>query len=130
MSLLTFSSVFEPLTLFSIFTFNFALPFRSPVKHYPGSVSHMTFRGEYKLPVLLQVTHPACLPFTCKLLVLFILFRVRDGVAVQHFTFVLTDLEGCQRFGFCRLTNSTHTCLCILRYSVVYLSVSRCQIVF
>nr|XP_043871932.1 DENN domain-containing protein 1B isoform X1 [Solea senegalensis] len=42
--------------------------------------------------------------------------RVRDGVAVQHFTFVLTDLQGCQRFGFCRLTNSTHTCLCILSY--------------
>ncbi|XP_073327949.1 DENN domain-containing protein 1B isoform X2 [Pagrus major] len=42
--------------------------------------------------------------------------RLRDGVAVQHFTFVLTDLEGCQRFGFCRLTNSTRTCLCILSY--------------
>ncbi|XP_040891544.1 DENN domain-containing protein 1B isoform X2 [Toxotes jaculatrix] len=42
--------------------------------------------------------------------------KVRDVVAVQHFTFVLTDLEGCQRFGFCRLTNSTHTCLCILSY--------------
>ncbi|XP_076585578.1 DENN domain-containing protein 1B isoform X2 [Chaetodon auriga] len=42
--------------------------------------------------------------------------KVRDGVAVQHFTFVLTDLEGCQRFGFCRLTNNTHTCLCILSY--------------
>uniref|UniRef100_A0A8D2ZNG5 DENN domain containing 1C n=1 Tax=Scophthalmus maximus TaxID=52904 RepID=A0A8D2ZNG5_SCOMX len=42
--------------------------------------------------------------------------RVRGGVAVQHFTFVLTDLEGCQRFGFCRLTNSTQTCLCILSY--------------
>ncbi|XP_008300940.1 DENN domain-containing protein 1C isoform X2 [Stegastes partitus] len=42
--------------------------------------------------------------------------RARDAVAVQHFTFVLTDLEGCQRFGFCRLANSTHTCLCILSY--------------
>ncbi|XP_034452934.1 DENN domain-containing protein 1B isoform X2 [Hippoglossus hippoglossus] len=42
--------------------------------------------------------------------------RVRAGVAVQHFTFVLTDLEGCQRFGFCRLANSMHTCLCILSY--------------
>ncbi|CAN9509988.1 unnamed protein product [Ophioblennius macclurei] len=42
--------------------------------------------------------------------------RARDAVAVQHFTFVLTDLQGCQRFGFCRLTNSTHTCLCILSY--------------
>ncbi|XP_072512850.1 DENN domain-containing protein 1B isoform X2 [Salminus brasiliensis] len=42
--------------------------------------------------------------------------RVKEGVAVQHFTFVLTDLEGCQRFGFCRLTSSSQTCLCILSY--------------
>lgn len=42
--------------------------------------------------------------------------RVKDSVAVQHFTFVLTDLEGCQRFGFCRLTSSSQTCLCILSY--------------
>ncbi|KAM6971819.1 DENN domain-containing protein 1B [Aplochiton taeniatus] len=49
-----------------------------------------------------------CFPFDIK--------RVRDGVAVQHFTFVLTDLEGCQRFGFCRLNNSSQTCLCILSY--------------
>ncbi|XP_031418401.1 DENN domain-containing protein 1B isoform X2 [Clupea harengus] len=42
--------------------------------------------------------------------------RVRETVAVQHFTFVLTDLEGCQRFGFCRLTSSSETCLCILSY--------------
>ncbi|KAK2818286.1 hypothetical protein Q7C36_022219 [Tachysurus vachellii] len=42
--------------------------------------------------------------------------RARDGVAVQHFTFALTDLEGCQRFGFCRLTSSSQTCLCILSY--------------
>ncbi|XP_040041539.2 DENN domain-containing protein 1B isoform X1 [Gasterosteus aculeatus] len=42
--------------------------------------------------------------------------RARERVAVQHFTFVLTDLEGCQRFGFCRLANNTNTCLCILSY--------------
>ncbi|XP_054635005.1 DENN domain-containing protein 1B isoform X2 [Dunckerocampus dactyliophorus] len=42
--------------------------------------------------------------------------RVREGVAVQHFTFVLTDLDGCQRFGFCRLTNRAQTCLCMLSY--------------
>ncbi|KAJ0033224.1 hypothetical protein NQD34_000332 [Periophthalmus magnuspinnatus] len=42
--------------------------------------------------------------------------RARDGVAVQHFTFALTDLEGCQRFGFCRLANTSQTCLCILSY--------------
>ncbi|KAM9857604.1 DENN domain-containing protein 1B [Aulostomus maculatus] len=42
--------------------------------------------------------------------------RVKERVAVQHFTFALTDIEGCQRFGFCRLTSSTQTCLCILSY--------------
>ncbi|XP_077460923.1 DENN domain-containing protein 1B [Stigmatopora argus] len=42
--------------------------------------------------------------------------RTREGVAVQHFTFALTDLEGFQRFGFCRLTGSTQTCLCIVSY--------------
>ncbi|KAJ8246291.1 hypothetical protein GJAV_G00265940 [Gymnothorax javanicus] len=42
--------------------------------------------------------------------------RVKETVAIQHFTFVLTDLEGCQRFGFCRLTSSSRTCLCILSY--------------
>lgn len=49
-----------------------------------------------------------CFPFDIQ--------RVRDGVAVQHFTFVLTDLEGCQRFGFCRLNNNSQTSLCILSY--------------
>ncbi|XP_051992836.1 DENN domain-containing protein 1B-like [Xyrauchen texanus] len=42
--------------------------------------------------------------------------RAKDTSAVQHFTFVLTDLEGCQRFGFCRLTSSSQTCMCILSY--------------
>ena len=43
------------------------------------------------------------------------ILRVQDGVAVQHFTVVLTDLEGCQRFGFCRLNSTNKTCLCMLR---------------
>ncbi|KAJ8001486.1 hypothetical protein DPEC_G00169990 [Dallia pectoralis] len=42
--------------------------------------------------------------------------KVKDVAAVQHFTFVLTDLEGCQRFGFCRLASSSYTCLCMLSY--------------
>ncbi|XP_056128014.1 DENN domain-containing protein 1B isoform X3 [Rhinichthys klamathensis goyatoka] len=42
--------------------------------------------------------------------------RAKDTVAVQHFAFVLTDLEGCQRFGFCRLTSSSQTCFCILSH--------------
>ncbi|XP_048352641.1 DENN domain-containing protein 1B isoform X2 [Sphaerodactylus townsendi] len=34
----------------------------------------------------------------------------------QHFTFVLTDIESKQRFGFCRLTPGGKVCLCILSY--------------
>ncbi|KAM7418859.1 hypothetical protein PAMA_016132 [Pampus argenteus] len=55
-----------------------------------------------------QILSRFCFPYDIQ--------RASYGVAVQHFTFVLTDLEGCQRFGFCRLTNSTQTCLCILSY--------------
>nr|XP_061844096.1 DENN domain-containing protein 1C isoform X2 [Nerophis lumbriciformis] len=42
--------------------------------------------------------------------------KMGEGVAVQHFSFALTDLEGCQRFGFCRLSNRARTCLCMLSY--------------
>ncbi|KAJ8371591.1 hypothetical protein AAFF_G00307030 [Aldrovandia affinis] len=56
----------------------------------------------------LQTLPQFCFPYDIE--------RVRETVAVQHFTFVLTDLEGCQRFGFCRLTSSSRTCLCILSY--------------
>lgn len=84
----------------------------------------MTFKGEYKLAGLpwLSLFQVNSLAWLCSYMSTSHcarLHRVRDGVAVQHFTFVLTDLEGCQRFGFCRLTNSTRTCLCILRYICV-----------
>ncbi|XP_072569982.1 DENN domain-containing protein 1A isoform X2 [Paramormyrops kingsleyae] len=34
----------------------------------------------------------------------------------QNFTFVLTDIESKQRFGFCRLSAGAHNCFCILSY--------------
>lgn len=108
-----------------LLTHTFLSHSRSLVKHYPGSASRMTYKGEYKLAGLsLTVFCPGCFqPFSLSLHMstphCIHLHRVREGVAVQHFTFVLTDLEGSQRFGFCRLTNSTHTCLCILRYTRV-----------
>lgn len=83
---------------------------RNPSKHYPGFASLMTSKSEYPSPAL-----PCRFFFTSSSYYIH-LHRVRDGVAVQHFTFVLTDLEGSQRFGFCRLTNGTRTCLCMLRY--------------
>ncbi|XP_078605665.1 DENN domain-containing protein 1B-like isoform X7 [Branchiostoma floridae x Branchiostoma japonicum] len=37
-------------------------------------------------------------------------------VSGQHFTFVLTDIDSKQRFGFCRHSPGTRSCLCILSY--------------
>ncbi|KAG7480528.1 hypothetical protein MATL_G00057080 [Megalops atlanticus] len=34
----------------------------------------------------------------------------------QNFTFVLTDIESKQRFGFCRLSSGARSCFCILSY--------------
>uniref|UniRef100_A0A8B9MAW9 uDENN domain-containing protein n=1 Tax=Accipiter nisus TaxID=211598 RepID=A0A8B9MAW9_9AVES len=33
----------------------------------------------------------------------------------QNFTFVLTDIDSKQRFGFCRLSSGAKSCFCILR---------------
>ncbi|XP_069086528.1 DENN domain-containing protein 1C isoform X2 [Pleurodeles waltl] len=42
--------------------------------------------------------------------------RVKESTVVQNFTFVLTDLDGNQRFGFCRLSVGYKACICILSY--------------
>ncbi|KAG7230607.1 hypothetical protein INR49_025324 [Caranx melampygus] len=34
----------------------------------------------------------------------------------QNFTFVLTDIDSKQRFGFCRLTQGCRVCICLLSY--------------
>lgn len=42
--------------------------------------------------------------------------RAKECPTVQHFTFALTDVEGKQHFGFCRLAIGFRACLCLLRY--------------
>lgn len=39
-----------------------------------------------------------------------------ESFAVDHFTFVLTDIEGKFKFGFCRHATGALTCLCIVSY--------------
>uniref|UniRef100_A0A4W4FBF6 UDENN domain-containing protein n=1 Tax=Electrophorus electricus TaxID=8005 RepID=A0A4W4FBF6_ELEEL len=38
------------------------------------------------------------------------------GQVGQNFTFVLTDIDSKQRFGFCRLSSGAQSCYCILSY--------------
>uniref|UniRef100_A0A3Q3R220 UDENN domain-containing protein n=1 Tax=Monopterus albus TaxID=43700 RepID=A0A3Q3R220_MONAL len=39
-----------------------------------------------------------------------------DNQVGQNFTFVLTDIDSKQRFGFCRLTQGCRVCICLLSY--------------
>ncbi|KAJ7332390.1 hypothetical protein JRQ81_014570 [Phrynocephalus forsythii] len=55
---------------------------------------------------VLQIVPKFCFPFDI----------TRVTHVGQHFTFVLTDIESKQRFGFCRLTSGGKVCLCILSY--------------
>ncbi|XP_067829033.1 DENN domain-containing protein 1B-like isoform X2 [Heptranchias perlo] len=66
------------------------------------------FPEDYNDQESLQSLPKFCFPFDVE--------RVRDSSMVQLFTFVLTDVDGNQRFGFCRLTGGSKTCICILSF--------------
>ncbi|EMP32216.1 DENN domain-containing protein 1B [Chelonia mydas] len=57
---------------------------------------------------VLQSVPKFCFPFDVE--------RVSQNQVGQHFTFVLTDIESKQKFGFCRLTSGGKVCLCIVSY--------------
>ncbi|XP_076613565.1 DENN domain-containing protein 1A isoform X2 [Chaetodon auriga] len=56
----------------------------------------------------IQTVPKFCFPFSMD--------RLTVSQVGQNFTFVLTDIESKQRFGFCRLSSGAHTCYCILSY--------------
>uniref|UniRef100_A0A8C1TF63 DENN/MADD domain containing 1A n=1 Tax=Cyprinus carpio TaxID=7962 RepID=A0A8C1TF63_CYPCA len=56
----------------------------------------------------LQTIPKFCFPFNMD--------SMTVGQVGQNFTFVLTDIESKQRFGFCRLSSGAHSCHCILSY--------------
>ncbi|XP_051022794.1 DENN domain-containing protein 1A isoform X6 [Acomys russatus] len=69
------------------------------------------FPEDYSDQEVLQTLTKFCFPFYV------------DSLAVsqvgQNFTFVLTDIDSKQRFGFCRLSSGAKSCFCILRASAV-----------
>ncbi|XP_056444134.1 DENN domain-containing protein 1A isoform X2 [Gadus chalcogrammus] len=66
------------------------------------------FPVDYNEQETLKTVPRFCFPFSI------------DSLTVNHvgqnFTFVLTDIESKQRFGFCRLSSGAHSCYCILSY--------------
>ncbi|XP_034520369.1 DENN domain-containing protein 1A isoform X8 [Ailuropoda melanoleuca] len=66
------------------------------------------FPEDYSDQEVLQTLTKFCFPFYV------------DSLTVsqvgQNFTFVLTDIDSKQRFGFCRLSSGAKSCFCILSY--------------
>nr|XP_023403988.1 DENN domain-containing protein 1B isoform X3 [Loxodonta africana] len=82
-------------------TFRSSVPFQDPVVLWK-------FPEDFGNQEVLQSVPKFCFPFDVE--------RVSQNQVGQHFTFVLTDIESKQRFGFCRLTSGGKICLCILSY--------------
>ncbi|XP_078387414.1 DENN domain-containing protein 1B-like isoform X1 [Cetorhinus maximus] len=66
------------------------------------------FPEDYNDQESLQSLPKFCFPFDVE--------RMLESSVVQQFAFVLTDIDGNQRFGFCRLTGGSKTCICILSF--------------
>uniref|UniRef100_A0AAY5L5M9 UDENN domain-containing protein n=1 Tax=Esox lucius TaxID=8010 RepID=A0AAY5L5M9_ESOLU len=54
--------------------------------------------------------------FLCVCVCVVMVPRVSPSQLGQNFTFVLTDIQSKQRFGFCRLTSGCRVCICLLSY--------------
>uniref|UniRef100_A0AAX7UNX0 UDENN domain-containing protein n=1 Tax=Astatotilapia calliptera TaxID=8154 RepID=A0AAX7UNX0_ASTCA len=89
-------------------TFEVYMEVANPGIHSSGPEVRRQFPDDYRDQETLKTVSKFCFPFSM------------DSLSVnqvgQNFTFVLTDIESKQRFGFCRLSSGAHTCYCILRY--------------
>ncbi|XP_016384248.1 DENN domain-containing protein 1A-like [Sinocyclocheilus rhinocerous] len=73
-----------------------------------GPEVRRSFPDTYTDQETLQTIPRFCFPFNMD--------SMAVGQVGQNFTFVLTDIESKQRFGFCRLSSGAHSCHCILGY--------------
>nr|XP_044997067.1 DENN domain-containing protein 1B isoform X3 [Jaculus jaculus] len=89
-------------------TFDLVLKVKCHASENEDPVILWKFPEDFGDQEVLQSVPKFCFPFDVE--------RVSQNQVGQHFTFVLTDLESKQRFGFCRLTSGGKICLCILSY--------------
>ncbi|KTG34824.1 hypothetical protein cypCar_00018774 [Cyprinus carpio] len=73
-----------------------------------GPEVRRSFPDTYTDQKTLQTIPKFCFPFNMD--------SMAVGQVGQNFTFVLTDIESKQRFGFCRLSSGAQSCHCILSY--------------
>ncbi|XP_063095982.1 DENN domain-containing protein 1B isoform X1 [Cavia porcellus] len=89
-------------------TFDLVLKVKCHASEKEDPVVLWKFPEDFGDQEVLQSVPKFCFPFDIE--------RVSQNQVGQHFTFVLTDIESKQRFGFCRLTSGGKICLCILSY--------------
>ncbi|KAM4022045.1 DENN domain-containing protein 1B isoform 3-T3 [Anomaloglossus baeobatrachus] len=89
-------------------TFDLVLKVECPATENEDPALLWKFPEDFSDQDLLCMVPKFCFPFAIE--------RGTLSQMGQHFTFVLTDIESKQRFGFCRLTSGGKICLCILSY--------------
>ncbi|XP_066548604.1 DENN domain-containing protein 1B isoform X2 [Amia ocellicauda] len=89
-------------------TFDLVLQVQCPASENEDPAVLWKFPEDFGDQEVLQTVPKFCFPFDIE--------RVSQNQVGQHFTFVLTDIESKQRFGFCRLTSGCKVCICVLSY--------------
>nr|XP_046156047.1 DENN domain-containing protein 1B-like isoform X1 [Oncorhynchus gorbuscha] len=89
-------------------TFDLVLQVACPTSENEDPTVRWSFPQDYTDQEVLQTVPKFCFPFDVE--------RVSQSPVGQNFTFVLTDIESKQRFGFCRLTSGCRVCICLLSY--------------
>ncbi|XP_012709064.2 DENN domain-containing protein 1B isoform X3 [Fundulus heteroclitus] len=89
-------------------TFDLVLQVACPSSENEDPTVLWSFPQDHTDQEALQTIPKFCFPFDVE--------RVSQNQVGQNFTFVLTDIDSKQRFGFCRLTQGCRVCICLLSY--------------
>ncbi|XP_022064871.2 DENN domain-containing protein 1B isoform X1 [Acanthochromis polyacanthus] len=89
-------------------TFDLVVQVACPASENEDPTVLWSFPQDHTDQEVLQTIPKFCFPFDVE--------RVSQNQVGQNFTFVLTDIDSKQRFGFCRLTQGCRVCICLLSY--------------
>ncbi|XP_017268990.1 DENN domain-containing protein 1B isoform X2 [Kryptolebias marmoratus] len=89
-------------------TFDLVVQVSCPASENEDPTVLWSFPQDHTDQEVLQTIPKFCFPFDVE--------RVSQSQVGQNFTFVLTDIDSKQRFGFCRLTQGCRVCICLLSY--------------
>ncbi|XP_037553899.1 DENN domain-containing protein 1B [Nematolebias whitei] len=89
-------------------TFDLVLQVSCPTSEHEDPTVLWSFPQDHTDQEVLKTIPKFCFPFDVE--------RVSQSQVGQNFTFVLTDIDSKQRFGFCRLTQGCRVCICLLSY--------------